>query len=76
MKMLGTIGRLSRSSIQTSVAGAEDLLNIGLRQSEMQAYNEQIDVHPEPDPNKSLSESINFTKEHPIGAILNKIGPR
>jgi hypothetical protein len=64
---------LSRSFRQTSVAGAEDLLNIGLRQSEMQAYNEQMDVHYEPDPNNSLSESINFTKEHPIGAILIKL---
>jgi hypothetical protein len=71
--MLGTIGRLSRSSSQTSVAGAEDLLNTGLRQSEMQASTEQIDVQSEPDPNKSLSESIKFTKEHPIGAILIKL---
>jgi hypothetical protein len=67
------LGRLSRSSSQNSVAGAEDLVNLGLRQHELQASNENILISAEPDPNISLSESIKFTKEHPIGAILIKL---
>jgi hypothetical protein len=70
--MIPGLGRLSRSSSQNSIAAAEELQNLGLRQNELQASNEQINIPADPDPSISLSESIKFTKEHPLGAILIK----
>lgn len=67
-------GRLSRSSSQNSVVGIEDVQNnIGqyINQNELQASSENINIPADQDPRQM--ESIRFTRQHPIGAILMKL---